>query len=152
MPSLWDVLKDREAVVRGRLAELSAQVDAARTELDRLVVTRETVEVLLGSGPVAPVRGGDDRSAGWVRGGARAAGGARESVGAADDVGHSEAVAAALSVITGSEVPMRAREVCEALGEAGAVQAMRTRLMRMADRGLLVALEPGLYRAPEGGR
>jgi hypothetical protein len=60
-----------------------------------------------------------------------------------------EAVAAALGVIEGSDVPLRAREVCEVLGEPdAAVQAMRNRLGRLAKSGLVVALEPGLYVAP----
>ncbi|HEU5330774.1 MAG TPA: hypothetical protein VFU78_21960 [Thermomicrobiales bacterium] len=149
MPSLLEALEAREVEVRGRLEELAGQVAVAQTELDRLVITRETVQALLGPGSAGSRPGGDDRSARMsVR---------RLSPGPGPGPGPGpvlpEAVAAALGVIEGSDVPLRAREVCEVLGERdAAVQAMRNRLGRLAKSGLVVALEPGLYVAPGRAR
>jgi hypothetical protein len=127
--------------VAGRLEELAGQVALAQTELDRLVITRETVAALLGPGAGGSRPGGDDRSARMSV--------SRLSPGPVLP----EAVAAALGVIERSDVPLRAREVCEALGEPGTgVQAMRNRLGRLAKPGLVVALEPGLYVAPGRAR
>ncbi|HEV2639890.1 MAG TPA: hypothetical protein VGX23_32455 [Actinocrinis sp.] len=140
MPSLLEALEAREAEVRGRLEELTGLVAGAQAELDRLVITRETVCALLGPA-LRPARaGGDDRSAALFAPRRRALPprpGARLP----------EASLAALKVIESSDVPLRARAVCTALGEAdsGRVQAMRTRLARMADHGLIIAREPGLY-------
>jgi len=153
MPSLLEALEAREVEVRGRLEELAGQVAGAQRELDRLVITRETVQALLGPGAGEPRRGGDDRSA---RMSVRRLS-PSPSVGAVlpSSVGAvlPEAVAAALGVVEASDVPLRARQVCEALGEPGAgVQAMRNRLGRLARSGLVVALEPGLYVAPGRAR
>jgi hypothetical protein len=143
MPSLLEALKAREAEVRGRLEELTGQAVGAQAELDRLVITWETVEGLLGPGSGESRRGGDDRSARMSR---------RLSPSPVGSV-LPEAVAAALAVIEGSDVPLRAREVCQALGESGeGAQAMRNRLGRLAKSGLVVALEPGLYAAPGRAR
>lgn len=142
MPSLLEALEAREVEVRGRLEELAGLVADARAELDRLVITRETVGSLLGPGAGGSRRGGDDRSA-------------RMSVRQSPSPGGGlpAAVAAALGVVEGSDVPLRAREVCQKLGEpAGAVQAMRNRLGRLAKSGLLIAVEPGLYVAPGRAR
>jgi hypothetical protein len=143
MPSLLEALEAREVEVRGRLEELAGQVAVAQTELDRLVITRETVEALLGPGSAGSRAGGDDRSARMsVR---------RLPPGPGPVL--PEVVAAALGVIEGSDVPLRAREVCEVLGEPdAAVQAMRNRLGRLAKSGLVVALAPGLYVAPGRAR
>jgi hypothetical protein len=140
MPSLLEVLEAREAEVRGRLEELAGQVAGVQAELDRLVITRETVCALLG--PVLrPARaGGDDRSA--VLFAPR-----RRTLPPTLGARLPAASLAALKVIESSDVPLRARAVCAALGEAeaGRVQAMRTRLARMAEHGLIIAREPGLY-------
>lgn len=148
MPSLWEALEARESEVRGRLEELAGLVADAQAELDRLVITRETVGSLLGPGAGESRRGGDDRSAGMsVRRFSPSPSPSRSGEGLP------EAVAAALGVVEGSEVPLRASEVCRRLGEAaGSVQAMRNRLGRLAKAGLLVALEPGLYAAPGWAR
>jgi len=142
MPSLLEALEAREAEVRGRLEDLAGQVAGAQAELDRLVITRETVCSLLGSAPRPARAGGDDRSAALFAPRGRALppeSGPRLP----------EASLAALKVIESSDVPLRARAVCVALGEqdAGRVQAMRTRPARMAERGLITAREPGLYEA-----
>ena len=144
---MLEALEAREVEVRGRLEELAGQVAVAQTELDRLVITRETVEALLGPGAGEPRRGGDDRSARMsVR---RLSPSPSPSPSPLVGSVLPEAVAAALGVIEASDVPLRAREVCEALGEPGAgVQAMRNRLGRLAKSGLVIALEPGLYVAP----
>lgn len=145
MPSLLEALEAREVEVRGRLEELAGLVAGAQAELDRLVITRETVGSLLGPGAGEPRRGGDDRSARMsVR---------QFSPSPSPGGGLPAAVAAALGVVEGSDVPLRAREVCQKLGEpAGAVQAMRNRLGRLAKSGLLIAVEPGLYVAPGRAR
>jgi hypothetical protein len=140
MPSLFEALEAREAEVRGLLEVLAGQVAGAQAELDRLVITRETVQVLLGPGSGEPRRGGDDRSA-------------RMSVKRLPSPSLPEAVAAALGVVEASDVPLRARDVCESLGEPGSsVQAMRNRLGRLVKSGLVLALEPGLYVAPGRAR
>ena len=147
MPSLLEALQAREVEVRGRLEELAGQVALAQTELDRLLITRETVQALLGPGSGGSRPGGDDRSA---RMPARRL---SPSPSPSPLPVLPEAVAAALGVIEGSDVPLRAREVCEALGEPDAgVQAMRNRLGRLAKSGLVVALEPGLYAMPGRAR
>lgn len=144
MPSLWEALEARESEVRGRLEELAGLAADAQAELDRLVITRETVGSLLGPGSGEPRRGGDDRSASMS---------VRRSSLSPSGGGLPVAVAAALGVVKGSDVPLRASEVCQKLGEpAGAVQAMRNRLGRLAKSGLLVAVEPGLYVAPGRAR
>lgn len=142
MPSLLEALEAREVEVRGRLEELAGLVADAQAELERLVITRETVGSLLGPGAGQSRRGGDDRSA-------------RMSVRRPSPSGQGlpVAVAAALEVIEGSDIPLRARGVCEVLGEpASGVQAMRNRLGRLAKSGLVVALEPGLYAASGSAR
>lgn len=142
MPSLWEALEAREVEVRGRLEELAGLAADAQAELDRLVITRETVGSLLGPGAGEARRGGDDRSA-------RMSGRRFSLSPSPSGEGLPVAVAAALGVVEGSDVPLRASEVCQKLGEpAGAVQAMRNRLGRLAKSGLLVAVEPGLYVAP----
>jgi hypothetical protein len=140
MPSLLEALDAREAEVRGRLAALAEQAAGAQAELDRLVITRETVCSLLGSAPRAARPGGDDRSAALLAP-------RRRALVPGPPSGVSGASAAALKVIESSDVPLRARAVCAGLGEhgAGQVQAMRTRLARLAERGLITAREPGLY-------
>lgn len=143
MPSLLEALQAREVEVRGRLEELAGQVAFAQTELDRLLITRETVQALLGPGSGGSRPGGDDRSARMPA----------RRLSPSPSPGLPQAVAAALGVIEGSDVPLRAREVCEALGEPDAgVQAMRNRLGRLAKSGLVVALEPGLYAMPGQAR
>ena len=140
MPSLLEALEAREAEVRGRLEELAGQVAGAQAELGRLVITREMVCALVGPAPRPARAGGDDRSAALFA--AR-----RRVLPRGSGSGLPEVSLAALRVIEASEVPLRAREVCFALGEAdaGRVQAMRTRLARMAERGLIIAREQGLY-------
>ena len=126
MPSLLEALEAREVEVRGRLEELAGQVVGAQRELGPAGDRRRGRRFRRCWGRdlrwVSP--GGDDRSARmsvrWP---------SPSPVGA----GLPEAVAAALGVIERSDVPLRAREVCEALGEPGAgVQAMRNRLGRLA--------------------
>jgi hypothetical protein len=106
MPSLLEALEAREVAVRGRLEELAGLVADAQAELERLVIRRETVGSLLGPGAGQSRRGGDDRSA-------------RMSVRRPSPSGQGlpVAVAAALEVIEGSDIPLRARGVCEVLGE-----------------------------------
>lgn len=157
MPSLLEALEAREVLVRGRLEELAGLVADAQAELDRLVVTRETVGSLLGPGAGGSRRGGDDRSARMpVRQLSPSPSPSPSSSSASSSAsgrGLPVAVAAALGVIEGSDVPLRARGVCEVLGEpASGVQAMRNRLGRLAKSGLVVVLEPGLYVAPGRAR
>ena len=149
MPSLLEALEAREVEVRGRLEELAGLVADAQAELDRLVITRETVGSLLGPGAGESRRGGDDRSARMsVRRFSPS-----PSPSPSPGGGLPVAVAAALGVVEGSDVPLRARDVCQKLGEpASGVQAMRNRLGRLAKSGLLVAVEPGLYAAPGRAR
>jgi hypothetical protein len=147
MPSLLEALEARETEVRGRLVQLAEQVDSVQAELDRLVITRETVCSLLGPGAGAARPGGDDRSVALGAPRRRApATGAR--------VGVPGASVAVVKVIESSGGPLRAREVCAALGQEGAgkIQAMRTRLARLAERGLIVAREPGLYETAGASR
>ncbi|MFE4250653.1 hypothetical protein ACFRU3_14305 [Streptomyces sp. NPDC056910] len=56
MPSLMEALETREAAARGRVEELREQLEAAESEVSRLVITRQTVEEVLAapSGELPP--------------------------------------------------------------------------------------------------
>lgn len=96
--------------VRGRLEELAGQVAGAQAELDRLVITRETVCELVDPASRLARAGGDDRSAALL------ASRLRVLPRLGSGPGLPEASLAALRTIESSGVPLRARAVCAALG------------------------------------
>ena len=131
-----EVLERREAAALERVEELRAEalavadrLDAARIELSNVVVARLTViEVLAGmpeesavsgAAPVVPMWGGsvrDEAVCAWI-----------------------------VDVFRRDGGPLKAREVCDALGlpeGRNATESMRAKLKRLVADGTLVEVEP----------
>lgn len=153
MPSLMEALQTREAAARGRVEELREQLEAAESEVFRLVIARQTVEEVLGapSGALAPgvepiPPAGLARVAGLLV--AAEAGG--------DATVTSPVYRRIAAVFAETAGPLRCKEVCAALGEeatASRMETMRSKLKRLAERGVLAETEPGLFAlAAEGAR
>ena len=126
MDSLFTMLTVREADARAlaedpraQIAKLAEQLDTAETELSRLAITRETVLAL----------------------------GYTEDV-AADPVISQPAYRQVLAAFEHADGPLRASDLCRIL-DAGTEpkhrEGMRSRLKRLASRGILTETEPGLF-------
>jgi hypothetical protein len=135
MDSLLQRLEEREAAARGQverlraqIAALSAQLAAEEQALSRLSITRQTVLSVLG----------DDDT------------GVAEPPAVAPDetVPVSAADRQVLDVFAAAGAPLRARQVCQALGnstEPRLVERARHQLKRLVNRGLLAEPRPGLF-------
>jgi hypothetical protein len=127
MPPIWDLITERETVatavaqqLREQIAELSAQLADAETELADLAVTRKTLTKLTGQTDAT------------TRLDVTVAGVAYQQI---------------LAVFTTTE-PMRAKDVCLALGLGVApkdTEGIRAKLKRLTARQILVETEPGLF-------
>jgi hypothetical protein len=146
MGSLLERLAEREAVVRGRVERLRAEIAALSAELadeekvlSRLTVTRETVLDLLAGDEQA----GDERDVVAGRGVA-----APPAVAVDDRVPGSGVDERVVDVFAAAGRGLRAREVCRLLdvgAEDRQVEGMRSRLKRLVRRGVLAEPEPGMF-------
>jgi hypothetical protein len=127
-PSIHELITEREAVataaaarLRDQIAALSAQLAAAETELADLAITRTTLIRLTGQ-PETPAT--------------------------ADATVASPAYQQILAVVTAAAAPMRAKDICRALGTATTAkdtEGMRAKLKRLVHRQILTESEPGLF-------
>jgi hypothetical protein len=131
-PSIHELITEREAVasaaaeqLRERIAALSEQLAAAETELADLAVTRTTLIRLTGEPDTT-----------------------------ADATVASPAYQQILAVFTGAAAPMRAKDVCHALGAgttAKDTEGIRAKLKRLVNRQILTESEPGLFTLARPG-
>jgi hypothetical protein len=154
MGSLLDELERREAAaraeaeeLRGRIAELTQRLAGAEERLARLVITRETVEEVLGAAgaeasPV-PAHSGRQPVTGVVRVPPWRAGlemsvlprEYRDLLEVAEDAGR----------------PVRAVQIAAAAGLStgrGKAETLRGKLRRLVERGWLAEDGPGLFTLP----
>lgn len=151
MPSLMEALQTREAAARGRVEELREQLEAAESEVSRLVITRQTVEEVLAAPSGALPPGVEPVP---VVGLARAAALLVAAEAGGDATVTSPAYRRIAAVFAGTDGPLRCKEVCAALGEeatASRVETMRSKLKRLAERGVLLETEPGLFTLAAAG-
>jgi hypothetical protein len=163
MGSLLEALGARERAAHVRVEALRAEMDrlaerlvAEEELLGRLEVTRQTVvEVLAGE----ELPGGGAVVADPEAGAGTAAPRVGVQVPAFGQDGHADgrglplAYRDVVEVLADAGVPLRARQVCQAVG-AGAEsrhrEGMRIKLKRLVARGWLVEAEPGLFACAGG--
>lgn len=154
MPSLFEALEARESAVRGRAERLREQIAGLTRELEvveeltRLRITRETVDQVLADDPLPAGAGpvGDLEAA--VVPLAELAPVVLRAQEAGDTVVTSQAYRLILVAIAEAPVPLRCKDVCEAVGlgtQARQVEGMRSKLKRLVERQILVEAEPGLF-------
>jgi hypothetical protein len=155
MPSLFEALEARESAARVRaerlreqIAGLTRELEVVEEELTRLRITRETVDQVLADGPLPAGAGpvGDLEAA--VVPLAELAPVMLRAREAGDMVVTSQAYRLILVAIAEAPVPLRCKDVCEAVGlgtEARQVEGMRSKLKRLVERQILVEAEPGLF-------
>jgi hypothetical protein len=127
MPPILDLIAQREAaanaaadVLREQIAKLTGELALAETELAELAITRKTLTKLTNQIETAPVD-------------TTVAGTAYQQI---------------LAVFATATDPMRAKDVCLALGLTAApkdTEGMRARLKRLTARHILVEAQPGLF-------
>jgi hypothetical protein len=177
MASLLERLETREAAARARVEGLRAEMDrlagqlAAQQELlERLQITRQTViEVLAGDDLGEDGLVADATPHGGVDGGVGAAPGATPASGTlagtglqvpvfgqdGDADGRTLPVAYrdVVEVLADAGMPLRAMQVCQALGLGGEPrhrEGMRSKLKRLVRRGWLVEVAPGQFTCAAG--
>lgn len=127
-PPVWDLIAEREATanaaaeaLREQISALTGQLTAAETELAELAITRKTLMVLTGGPGTATAPAAAITSPAYQQ------------------------ILAVFATATG---PMRAKEVCLALGLGTAAkdtENLRAKLKRLATRQILTEAEPGLF-------
>lgn len=127
-PSLLDLIAEREAAasatvdrLREQIATLTDQLTAAETGLAELAITRKTLLSLTGHANLAAP---------------------------ADATIASPAYQQILTVFHAATSPMRAKDICRALGTgttAKDTEGLRARLKRLVARQILTEPEPGLF-------
>lgn len=159
--ALVEELARREAAVRQRIeelgeriAELNELLEAEEDQLSRLVITRETVEEVLGEGAGPAAERGS--AEGPVEQG-RPAGGAASPLGVMTvppwRPGMTgsvlpQAYRDTVEILADAAAPMRAGQIVAALGledSAAKREALRTKLKRLVERGWATENEPGLF-------
>ena len=163
MGSLLEALEAREAAACARVEALRAEMDrlaerlAAEQELlGRLEITRRTViEVLAGDALPGEEAAGIDPDPNAGAGAATPRVGVQVSVFGRDGDGRRLPVAYrdVVEVLADAGVPLRARQVCQAVGvgaEPRHREGMRIKLKRLVKRGWLVEAEPGLFACAAG--
>ncbi|MGW6202271.1 hypothetical protein ACWF9B_01260 [Streptomyces sp. NPDC055089] len=170
MGSLFEELEAREAAARervdgleGKLAELTARLEAARSDLERWRITRGAVaEVLDGMEPPGPVAaesalGPEPVVPAENRVVSAYAGAERRVVGVllvpkwqpGMEVGVLPRVYRdILEVVTDAPGPLRAKQVVPRIGlpaEPGKIEGTRSKMKRLVERGWLDEDEPGLF-------
>jgi hypothetical protein len=156
MGSLLERLEQREAAARERVEEL-------RAEMDRLAERLADQEALLGrleitKTTVLEVLTADDLGEEGTAASAQGPGTAVQVpffTPNADGAGQRLPVAYrdVVEVLADARVPLRASQVCRALGTGGEPrhrEGMRSKLKRLVGRGWLVEAEPGLFAPAEG--
>jgi hypothetical protein len=128
MPSLLDLITEREATataaaeqLRAHIAKLTDELALAETELADLAITRKTLTKLTGE---------------------------RDAATPVDATVASPAYQKILAVFTTATAAMRAKDVCIALGAgvtAKDTEGMRAKLKRLVARRILTETEPGLF-------
>ncbi len=180
MGSLLEVLEAREQAARTRVegsrAELAALTERLAGEeelLRRLQITRETIlevlggagvpdeEVVAAGGESAPALGpasGQDRRPAAVVAAAPLGPSGLAPVPAwrpgADGGDLPVAYRRIVQVLAGAGEPLRAMQVCQALGVGGEPrhrEGMRVKLKRLAARGWLAEAAPGRFACAAGG-
>lgn len=161
MGSLFDELARREAVVRQRIEEIREQIgelnellEAEEDRLSRLVITRETVEEIVGE--FAQVSAGPADEAVSVEM-------VRAVEGSASPIGVMtvppwrpgmmasvlpEAYLDAVEILADAAAPMRAGQIAVAMGledSAAKREGLRSKLKRLVERGWASENEPGLF-------
>ncbi len=165
MGSLLEALEARAQAARARVEALRAEMDrlaerlAAEQELlGRLEITRQTViEVLAGDALPGEDAVGihPDPDPNAVAGAAEPRVGMQVPVFGQDGDGRRLPVAYrdVVEVLADAGVPLRARQVCQAVGvgvEPRHREGMRIRLKRLVERGWLVEASPGLFACAGG--
>ncbi|MFY1681728.1 hypothetical protein ACN265_09395 [Micromonospora sp. WMMD730] len=127
-PSLLDLIAEREAAasatvdrLREQIATLTDQLTTAETGLAELAITRKTLLSLTGHANLAAP---------------------------ADATIASPAYQQILTVFQSATTPMRAKDICRALGTgttAKDTESLRARLKRLVARQILTEPEPGLF-------
>lgn len=158
MGSLFDELARREAAVRQRieeireqLAELNGLLEAEEDRLSRLVITRETVEEVVGE------------AAGTVEDLVSESGSVDPGEAAASPIGVltvppwrpgmtasalPTAYQDAVEILADAAAPMRAGQIATAMGledSAAKREGLRSKLKRLVERGWAAQDEPGLF-------
>jgi hypothetical protein len=128
LPAILDLIAAREATaataagqLREQISALTEQLTRLDTELAELAVTRTTVLRLAGD---------------------------PDTTGAVDATIASPAYQQIIAVFTAAATPMRAKDVCLALGAGVAAkdtEGLRAKLKRLVARQILVEPEPGLF-------
>ncbi|WP_406314587.1 hypothetical protein OHA77_39855 [Streptosporangium sp. NBC_01639] len=161
--SLLEELARREAVARERVERLREQLAAEEEALSRLMITRETVEEILGEtarlAERSPAEAGDQSDAGGVGGVVAQTGGSPIGVTTVprwrpgmDASVLPRTYQDVLEVLVDAGGAMRAGKIVTALGspaEAAKVEGLRAKLKRMAERGWLSEDGPGLFGVNE---
>jgi hypothetical protein len=147
--SVDGLLDAHEVAVRARVEELRERLTEAERDLEHVVITRQTLQlVLAGQGDVAAERvvgTAADRSAGP----ARVAKPVEAGPVAVRSAGMTEAALAQSYRVVWLAVSASAGQLCRALGLGSTpakVEGMRSKLKRLAGRGWLVEPAPGLFR------
>ena len=152
MVSVDGLLDAHEVAVRARVEALWDQLAAAERDLERVVITRETLQLVVAGASAADA--GD--------GGGAVAGSGSGSEPAAVPLwrpGMTEVVLPPVYrqvwlAVCASQGGARAKELCRTLGFPTtriSVEAMRPRLKRLAGRGWVVEKVPGLFIAAGSG-
>lgn len=137
MGSLWSVLDDREAELRGQVERVREQLAGLEHALARVVVARETYQELM----IMDAGGGLEPAVAdpaVVPGAGGGAGGSLSAV-----------MAATFAVFQDAGVPLDARAVAGALdleGTPAQIKAVRARLARLVGAGLITVASRGRYR------
>lgn len=128
MPPILDLIAQREAAanaaaeaLREQIATLSGELALAEQELTELAITRRTLTKLTGQAETAEP---------------------------ADATVGSTAYQQILAVFGTADGPMRAKDVCLALGlgvAAKDTEGLRAKLKRLVARHILIEAEPGLF-------
>jgi hypothetical protein len=170
MGSLLEELARREAAARKRIEEIRERIERLRENLtaeeqalSRLVVTRETVQEILGEAagerPPADVDAGIAGSVGGLEGASAAAavtsGGSPIGVvtvpawrPGTDASVLPQAYRDVLEVLVDAGRPLRAGQLAVLLGlpaEAAKVEGLRSKLKRLVTRGWLTGDSPGMF-------
>lgn len=152
MVSVDGLLDAHEVSVRARVEELREQLVAAERDLERVVITRETLRLVVAGASVADT---DTGAGGVVRSGS----GSEPVVVPLWRPGMTEVVLPPVyrevwAAVRAGAGGCRAKELCRTLGfptTRASVEAMRPRLKRLAGRGWVIEKVPGLFMVAGAG-
>jgi hypothetical protein len=138
--------RSRAAELREQIARLSEALTLVETELSRLQITRETMTEVLADGPGRPGPVPDVESA--VVSLAELVPVLLAAEASGDATVTSEGYRRILVVFAEAPGPLRCKDVCVGVGlgtAANHTEGMRSKLKRLAGRGILVEAESGLF-------